>query len=148
MATDKRNDPFRTYNFTVEIDGENIGGFSEVSGLNAEGNPVDYREGSDLQQNVRRLPGFQKFDTVVLRRGKTLNPGLWEWYQALRKGKPDRREVTITLLNEERLPMLRWSIENAWISKIEGPTFKAASNEVAMESVNIVHEGLTLEVVG
>lgn len=148
MATDKRNDPLRTYNFTLEINGENVGGFSEVSGLTAEGDPVDYREGSDMQQSVRKLMGLRKYTNLTLKRGYTDNRKLWDWYDAVRKGKPDRREVTITLLNEERRPMLRWSAENAWVNKIEGPTFKASGNEVGMESVDIVHEGLTMEVVG
>ena len=60
-------------------------------------------------------------------------------------GIPDRRNVTVILLNEQRQPVLRWHAENAWLNKIEAPSFKASGNEVAMESVEIVHEGLTIE---
>ena len=141
------DDPFRSFNFTVEIAGETIGGFSDISGLSAEGDFADYREGSDLQQNVRKLIGLRKYTPIVLKRGYTKNRKLWDWYDAVRKGKPERTEVTITLQNEEHVAVLRWSAENAWVNKIEGPTMKAGANEVAIESVEIIHEGLTLEVV-
>jgi phage tail-like protein len=145
MATDKRNDPFRAYNFAIEIDGVPSGAFSEVSGLTAEGDAVDYREGTDLQRNVRKLVGLRKYTNLMLKRGYTPDSALWKWYNNIMNGEPDRRNVTIVLMNEAREPVLRWHAENAWINKIEGPAFKASGNEVAMESVELVHEGLTLE---
>ncbi len=141
------DDPFRSFNFAVEIGGEDIGGFSDVSGLTGDGDASEYREGSDLQQNVRKLMGLRKYTPIVLKRGYTTNRKLWDWYDAVRKGKPERKDVTITLQNEEHVPVLRWSAENAWVNKIEGPTMKAAANEIAIESVEIIHEGLTMEVV-
>jgi phage tail-like protein len=146
MATDKRNDPFRAFNFSIEIDGVARGAFSEASGLTAEGDPVDYREGTDLQQNVRKLVGLRKYTNLTLKRGYTQDNSLWQWYGNIMNGQPDRRNVTIVLMNEARAPVLRWHAENAWINKIEGPSFKANGNEVAMESIELVHEGLTLEV--
>ena len=145
MATDKRNDPFRAYNFAIEIDGVPSGAFSEVSGLYAEGVAVDYREGTDLQRNVRKLVGLRKYTNLMLKRGYTPDSALWKWYNNIMNGEPDRRNVTIVLMNEARESVLRWHAENAWINKIEGPAFKASGNEVAMESVELVHEGLTLE---
>jgi phage tail-like protein len=145
MATDKRNDPFRAYNFAIEIDGVPSGAFSEVSGLTAEGDAVDYREGTDLQRNVRKLVGLRKYTNLMLKRGYTPDSAMWKWYNNIMNGEPDRRNVTIVLMNEAREPVLRWHAENAWINKIEGPAFKASGNEVAMESVELVHEGLTLE---
>ncbi len=146
MATDKRNDPFRAYNFSIEIDGIARGAFSEASGLTAEGDSVDYREGTDLQQNVRKLVGLRKYANLTLKRGYTPDNSLWTWYRNIMNGQPDRRNVTIVLMNEAREPVMRWHAENAWINKIEGPSFKASGNEVAMESVDLVHEGLTLEI--
>ncbi len=145
MATDKRNDPFRAYNFSIEIDGVASGAFSEVGGLTAEGDAVDYREGTDLQRNVRKLVGLRKYTNLTLKRGYTPDNAFWKWYKNIMNGEPDRRNVTIVLMNEAREPVLRWHAENAWINKIEGPAFKASGNEVAMESVELVHEGLTLE---
>lgn len=145
MATDKRNDPFRAYNFSIEIDGIPTGAFAEAGGLTAEGDAVDYREGTDLQRNVRKLVGLRKYTNITLKRGYTADASMWQWYVNIMNGQPDRRNVTIVLMNEAREPVLRWHAENAWINKIEGPAFKASGNEVAMESVELVHEGLTLE---
>jgi phage tail-like protein len=146
MANDKRNDPFRAYNFSVEIDGIPNGGFAEVSGLTAEAKAVDYREGTDRQSNVRKLPGPASFGPVTLKRGYTKDNTLWQWYGNILNGQPDRRNVTIILMNEAREPQMRWHAADVLITKIEGPSFKASGNEVAMESVELVHEGLTLEI--
>jgi phage tail-like protein len=145
MATDDRNDPYRSFNFQLEIDGVPRGAFSEASGLMADGDPVDYREGTDKQANVRKLVGLRKYSNITLKRGYTQDKALWRWYQNIMNGVPDRRNVTIVLLDEARQPVLRWHAENAWVNKVEGPSFKASGNEVAMESVDLVHEGLTLE---
>jgi phage tail-like protein len=145
MATDKRDDPYRGYNFVLEIDNVPKGAFSEVGGLTADGDAVDYREGTDVQQNVRKLSGMRKYVNVTLKRGYTPDKSLWQWYLNIMNGVDDRRNVTITLLNERRQPVLRWHAENAWINKIEGPSLKASANEVAMESLEIVHEGLSIE---
>ena len=145
MATADRRDPFRTFNFQIEIDGVPLGAFSEASGLTAEGDSVDYREGTDVQLNVRKLTGLRKYSNITLKRGYTQDKSLWVWYGNIVNGVQDRRDVTIVLLNEARQPVLRWHAESAWINKIEGPSFKAAGNEIAMESVELVHEGLTIE---
>ncbi len=144
-ATDQRNDPYRGYNFSLEIDNVPLGAFSEVGGLTADGDSVDYREGTDLQQNVRKLVGMRKYTNLTLKRGYTQDKVLWQWYLNIMNGVPDRRNVSIVLMNEQRQPVLRWHAENAWINKIEGPALKASSNDVAMESLELVHEGLTLE---
>lgn len=141
----ERKDPFRGYNFVLEIDNIARGAFSEVGGLTSEGDAVDYREGSDVQSNPRKLPGPRKYTNLTLKRGMTDDKSLWQWYTNIVNGVPDRRNVSITLMNEQRQAVLRWHVENAWINKIEGPSFKASSNEVAMESVELVHEGLTIE---
>ncbi len=145
MATGERRDPYRAFNFQLEIDNVPLGAFSEVSGLTAEGDAVDYREGTDLQSNVRKLPGLRKYSNLTLKRGYTQDKSLWAWYANIVNGVSDRRNVTIVLMNESREPVLRWHAESAWINKIEGPSFKASGNEVAMESVELVHEGLTIE---
>lgn len=145
MATDQRTDPYRGYNFVLEIDNVPKGAFAEVGGLTADGDSVDYREGTDVQPNVRKLVGLRKFVNLTLKRGYTQDKALWQWYVNIQNGQDDRRNVTIVLLNERREAVLRWHAENAWINKIEGPALKASSNDVAMESLELVHEGLTLE---
>lgn len=145
MPTGTRKDPFRAFNFRLEIDGMTAGSFSECSGLSSDGDAVDYREGTDIPLTNRRLVGMRKYANITLKRGYTDNTELWDWYTNIMNGIPDRRNASIILMDEQRKDVLRWSIENAWINKIEGPSFKASGNEVAMESVEIVHESLTLE---
>ncbi|MEP6942122.1 MAG: phage tail protein [Betaproteobacteria bacterium] len=145
MATAERRDPYRTFNFQLEIDGVPLGAFSEASGLTAEGDAVHYPEGTDQQQNVRKLPGLRKYTNITLKRGYTQDNGLWCWYANIMNGQPDRRNVTIVLMNEARQPVMRWHAESAWVNKVEAPSFKAAGNEFPIESVELVHEGLTIE---
>lgn len=146
MPTDTRNDPFRGYNFHVDIEGIGVGSFSEVSGLTAEGDAVDYREGTDQSNNVRKLVGLRKFAALVFKRGYIKDDTLWQWYVRIANGQDDRRNGTIVLENEAHQAVLRWNFENAWINKIEGPSFKASGNEVAIESMELMHEGITLEI--
>lgn len=145
MATGVRTDPYRSFNFRVEIDGLTVGSFSECSGLMSDGDAVEYREGTDVPLTVRKLVGLRKYSNITLKRGYTQNPELWNWYRNIVNGVADRRNGSIILMDEERNDVMRWNIENAWINKIEAPSFKASGNEVAIESVEIVHEGLTLE---
>src|SRR6266849_402508 len=145
MATDTRTDPFRGFNFRVEIDGISPAAFSEVSGLTADGDPVDYREGTDLKNNVRKLVGLRKFTMLVFKRGYIKDDTLWKWYVSIANGKPDRRHGSVVLLNEAHKAVMSWNFENAWINKIEGPALKASGNEVAIESMELCHEGITME---
>lgn len=145
MATADRRDPYRSFNFSLEIEGVPLGSFAEASGLTAEGDAVDYREGADRQNNVRKLMGLRKYTNITLKRGYTQDRSLWRWYLNIVNGEVDRRNVTIVLQNEKHEAVLRWHAEAAWVNKIEAPAFKASGNEVAMESVELVHEGLVLE---
>ena len=144
METGERIDPFRAFNFRVEFDGLTVGSFSEVSGLTSEGDAIDYREGTDFPLTARKLTGLRKYTNIVLKRGYTTNDELWSWHRNIVNGVADRRNGTVILMDEERKDVLRWDVENAWINKIEAPTFNASGNEVAIESVEIVHEGLML----
>jgi phage tail-like protein len=146
MATDTRKDPFRGFNFRVDIDGIGSSAFSEVSGLTADGDAVDYREGTDPINNVRKLQGMRKFTAIVCKRGYIQSDELWSWYARIHNGQDDRRNGSVVLYNEARKPVMRWNFENAWLNKIEGPSLKASGNEVAIESMELVHEGLSLEI--
>ena len=145
MATADRKDPYRSFNFELQIDKVTSGAFSECSGLTAEGDSVDYREGNDPHMNVKKLIGLRKFTNITLKRGYTKDTQLWDWYKKIAEGEPERRDLTITLNNEKREAVLRWHVRDAWINKIEGPAFKASGNEVAIESVELIHEGLSIE---
>lgn len=140
--TGKREDPYRAFNFLVEIDGVTVAGFSDVSGLSGETDVVEYREGSDGPLNVRKLPGLSKNGPATLKRGQSTNDDLWKWRRNILDGITDRRNGSIVLLDERRNRVREWQFVNGWISKYEGPTLNAKGNEVAIETVEIAHEGL------
>jgi phage tail-like protein len=145
MATGDRKDPFRGFNFRVEIDGINVGSFSEVSGLSSDTDPVEYRNGDDVPLSVRKLMGLRKYPNLTFKRGYTNNRELWDWRNNIVLGVSDRRNGAIVLMNEERDEVLRWEFEAGWIQKIDGPSLNAKGNEVIIESVEIVVESLILK---
>jgi phage tail-like protein len=147
MASDERIDPYRSYNFRVEIDGIDVGGFSEVGGLTAEGDLVEYREGTDEPNTPRKLVGLRKYANITLKRGYIRDLSFWDWHGQVAAGNADqyRRNGSVILLNESHQEVMRWNIENVWINKIEGPSLNATGNEVSVESIELCHEGLTLE---
>lgn len=146
MATGVRNDPYRGFNFRIEIDNVSLASFSEVSGLVADGDSVDYREGDEMVNWVRKLIGLRKFNVITFKRGYTQNKELWSWHVNIVNGTDDRRNGAIVLMDEARHDVLRWNFRNGWINKIEGPSLNATSNTVAMESMELCHEGLELEI--
>jgi phage tail-like protein len=144
MAGGKRNDPYGQFNFLVEVDGVFIGGFSECSGLVGDTNIIEYREGNEQQGTTRKLPGLMKYNNIVLKRGWTKDRSLWNWRKKVVDGKTQRTSGTITLLDEARQPALRWNFREGWPSKLEGPALNAKTSEVAIETLEIAHEGLEL----
>ena len=146
MATGERNDPFRAFNFRVEIGTVEIA-CSECSGLSTDGDSVDYREGSDFVNTVRKLTGLRKYSNITLKRGYTSKAReLWDWYNNIVNGVQDRRDGSIILLDETHKDVMEWKFINGWINKIEGSGMNATANEVAIETVEIIHEGLTFEI--
>jgi phage tail-like protein len=138
------NDPYLAQSFLVEIDGVTVAGFSEVSGLSVEISPVEYRNGSE-DTTVRKIPGLAKYANITLKRGVVGDLTLWQWLNAVRHGEVQRRDGVIVLLDARREPVLRIRFRRGWVCKWEGPTLNAQSNEVAMESIEICHEGLEIE---
>ena len=145
MAPGARHDPTPAFNFLVEIDGIVTAGFSECSGLSSETEVIEYREGNERTLGVRKIPGLTRYGNVTLRRGITTNRDLWDWRQTVIDGQVSCRTVAITLLDESATPVMRWSLREAWIVKIEGPLLRARGNEVAIESIELAHEGLRLD---
>lgn len=137
--------PFPSSNFRVEIDGITTASFRECTGLAGDSTVIEYREGTDFARTPRKIIGQQTYPNITLKRGYTTNRELWDWFRNIVNGVPDKRSGSIILMDEARNDVLRWNFENGWIKKIEGPSFNATSNEVAVESVEIVHEGVTLE---
>ena len=142
--TGQRDDPYGQYNFLVEIDGIVRAGFTECSGLDAEIQKIDYREGADPQQNVRKLRGLVSLTDVTLKRGWTQDKMLYNWYRDIVNGNIDRRTCEIALLNEARDEVLRWRVSEAWIGTWKGPALNATASETALEEVSFCHEKLEL----
>ena len=143
MADPNRNDPYTGFNFIVNIQGMKAG-FSECGGLSGETTIVEYREGNE-DITARKLPGQRKFTNITLQRGFTSSKELWEWRKKVMQGQTQRLSGTITLLDESRKPALVWQFFEGWPSKWEGPALNAKNNEVAIEKLEICHEGLVLE---
>ncbi len=144
MPPASRRDPFKNFSFLVEIDGIASSAFTSVTGLAAEVEVIEYREGSDPVSSSRKLPGRVEYPNVTLSRGITTSSDLWDWWQTVVNGSVQRRNVAITLLDDSRTPVLRWLLRNAWIAKIEAPELHASANEVAIETIELAHEGLEL----
>ncbi|HEX8174245.1 MAG TPA: phage tail protein [Pyrinomonadaceae bacterium] len=134
-------DPLASFNFKLEIEGITIAGFSEVTGLNSESNVIDYREG-DEPITPRKLPGLNKFANLTLKRGMSVDKQLYEWRKTAVDGDITRKNLSIVLQNEKKDEVARWNIFNAWISKMAVPDLKANANEIAIETVEITHEGV------
>ncbi|HEX5734712.1 MAG TPA: phage tail protein [Blastocatellia bacterium] len=141
MATGQRVDPYRGFNFVVEIDGITQAGFQEVSGLDSSTDVTEYREGTD-PNHVRKLSGLNKYSAITLKRGITDSDELWKWRAKVIDGKIDRRNGSIILLDDAGQEKLRWNFFNAWPSKWTGPAFNATSTAVAVETLEITHESV------
>jgi phage tail-like protein len=139
-----RVDPYLTHNFLIRIDQTVLGGFSDVTGLTHDTDMIPYREGIDLRYNVRQLIGLRKYNAIVLKRGITTSRALWLWRLNILNGVADRRSGSILLRNEVGKRVVEWHFEEGWISKYEGPALNAKGNDVAIESIEIVHEGLKI----
>ena len=145
MVAIQRDNPYPNHNFEVDIVG--IGdtiGFSEVDLPAGEIEVIEYREGNELTA-VRKLPGLVKYSNVTLKRGITGHLELFTWWKSVRDGQIARRDVSIKLLDEQRQEVMRWSLRNAWPVKLEAGPLNAQGNEVAIETLELAHEGFELE---
>ncbi len=143
MPVGQRKDPYRNFRFLVEIDGIVQAGFSEVTLPDSTQDVVEYREGSEPPV-LRKLPGLAKFGNVTLKWGVTDSLELYEWRRLVETGKINeaRRNVAIIVLDDEGQPAARWEFYEAWPSKYDAPDLNAKGNEVAIETLEIAHEGM------
>ena len=150
MSPVYREDPYLAMNFLVAIQGvsddprSTRGAFSEVSGLGVEITPIEYRTGAE-DISVRKLPGMRKFTNIVLKRGVIGDTTLWNWLKTAMQGQVQRADLSIILLNESREEVLRWNVRRAWPCKWTGPDLNAKANEVAIEELEICHEGVEID---
>ncbi len=137
--------PLPAFHFRVEWGGTRIG-FSEVTGLTQEIQAIEYRDGSFPEYSSIKMPGLRKYSNITLKRGVIkADNDFFKWLSTVRMNTIERRDVTISLLNENHEPVMVWKAHNAFPVKVEGPQLKAAGNEVAIESIELAHEGLEVE---
>ncbi len=144
MPPPSRHDPFKDYSFLVEIDGVASSAFSSVSGLSAEAEVIEYRDGSDRTTSARKLPGRIHYGDVTLERGLSSSRELFDWWTTVVNGDVQRRSVAVVLLDDARTEVMRWLLRDAWIARIEVASLQAGGNDVLIESVVLTHEGLEL----
>lgn len=140
------SDPYRVFNFLIEIEGLVIGGFSECSGLQVETELFEYREGG-LNEYMHNFVGSTKYTPLVLKQGLTSNDGLWKWHQEIVSQGVNqvikRLNGTIYLNDQQGNQVKVWNFKQAFPYKWTGPELRADSSEVAFESVELVHRGLS-----
>lgn len=144
MATGQRIDPYRSFRFRVEIQGIGIAAFSEATIPDSSTDPIDYREGTDAPFQ-KKLSGLTKYGNITLKRGLTDGMELYEWRKIVeQKGAQSaRRNMSLILIDEEGNDKARWDVVEAWPLKYDPSDFNAKNNEVLIESLEIVHEGIS-----
>jgi phage tail-like protein len=142
MATALRIDPYVNFNFLVEIDGITRAAFHQVSGFDSTIDVIEHREGGD-NTTPRKLPGMTKHSNIVLKWGMTDDAQLYEWHLEAVHGNVQRKNGSIVLLDRRGQEVARWNFVSAWPAKWDGPDFNAEGNDVAIETLELAHEGIT-----
>ena len=138
--------PLPKFHFNVKWGSEDmVTAFQEISGLETETQPIEYRAGDSKVFSPVKMPGLAKFTNVVMKKGvfKSDNK-FWAWYDKIKMNTIKRESITINLLDESGSPTMSWTLLNAWPTKITGTDLKSDGNEVAVETIEIAHEGLTI----
>jgi len=138
-----RQDPYRNFNFIVEIGGQAMAGFSEVILPAASADVIEYREGSDI--HARKLPGRIHFSDLILRRGITTSDELYHWWRTVENGQTERRDLRVVLLDEARNPVKTWRFRGAWPVRYQPSALMAEGRDVVIETLEIAVEGLEVE---
>ena len=136
--------PIPKFRFEVKWDSV-VMSFQEVSGLDVEAQPIEYRAGDSKTFAPIRMPGLKKFSEVTMKKGvfKSDNK-FWDWFNEIKMNTIKRKPVTISLLDEAGVPTMVWTLASAWPTKITGTDLKSTGNEVAVETIVIAHEGVTI----
>ena len=137
--------PISKFHFQVEWGGSKIG-FTEITGLEVSTEVIEYREGSSREYHKTKMPGLQKFANITMKRGTFKGDNeYYNWWNTVALNTIERRNLIISLLNENHEPVVVWKVKNAWPVKVQSTDLKADGNEVAIETIEIAHEGLTIQ---
>ena len=137
-------DPLVSSWFGVEFQGQIVGAFRECTGLGSENEVVEYKaSGQKGEYVIKKVPGRLKWTNITLKRGVTDSMEAWKWRKLVEQGKitDARKNGTITMYNQQGDPVAKWNFTNAWPSKLNGPSANAGNNEVAIEELELTHEG-------
>lgn len=141
MTTGQIDDPYLSYNFHVEIDGISVASFQQASGFDSTIDLVEHREGGD-NATMRKLPGMTKYSNIQLRKGVTDDAQLYQWHRRAIEGDIERKNGSIILLNAQGQEVIRWNFHRAWPHKYTGPELHAEKSDVAIEVLELAHEGV------
>ena len=137
--------PLPKFHFSVDWGGTKIG-FTEVTGLDVETEVIEYRQGASPDYSKIKMPGMQKYSNVTLKRGTFKSDNeYYQWWNTIQLNQVERRDITISLLDETHMPVIVWKVRNAWPTKLQFTDLKSDGNEIAIESMELVHEGLTIQ---
>lgn len=141
MATGQVPDPHGNFNFLVEIDGITRAAFQEASGFDSTIDVIEHREGGE-NTTLRKLPGLTKYSNIVLKWGLTDDRELYDWHRETVLGNVERKNGSIVVLNRLGEEVARWNFVRAWPTKWDGPDFNAEGNDIAIETLELAHEGV------
>lgn len=137
--------PIPKFHFQVEWGGAKIG-FTEVTGLDVSTDVIEYREGSSKEYHKIKMPGLQKFSNITLKRGTFKGDNdYFKWWNTIALNTVERRDLTISLLNENHEPVVVWKIKQAFPVKVQPTDLNSTGNDTAIETIEIAHEGLTIQ---
>ncbi|MBI5917357.1 MAG: phage tail protein [Bacteroidetes bacterium] len=137
--------PLPKFHFQVEWGGSKLS-FTEITGLDRQVEVIEYRAGDFKEYHKIKMPGLQKFSNITLKRGTFKGDNeFFNWLNTVQLNTIERRDVVISLLNEAHEPVVVWKVKNAWPVKVQGSDLKADGNETAIETLEIAHEGLTIQ---
>jgi phage tail-like protein len=147
MPQGERNDPYRNFRYRLEIDGIDQGGFSEATVPDQTVDVVEYREGNEPNPaTVRKLTGLTKYGNLTLKWGITDSMDLYNWHKDVTQGKIEsdklRKNISVIVIDEAGGDKARWNFVQAWPTKYDPPDLNAKGNEVSIETLEIVHEGM------
>jgi len=139
--------PTPKFSFVVDIDGVATSVlFQEVTGLESETQPIEYRRGTSPSFATVKMPGLRKSGNVTLKRGVFKGDNrFFDWFDSIKRNSAKRSTVTIKLLDESGKPTMTWKLANAWPTKVSSSDLNASGNDVAIESIELAHEGLTID---
>ncbi len=134
--------PFAKFRFKVTIDKVGVAGFSEVSGFDASMDVIEYRNGNEKPATPAKLPGIRKYSNVTLKWGVTSDKAVYDWLASWLEKAGERQNISVSLLDDEEKDLATWTITACWPVKYTMPELNSTSSEVAIESIEIAHEGL------